>query len=337
MKIGKVLSVVVVGLASLIVISAVAVAIAVFGFSRGAKQQNFSPPDGQQATSPVGDTVLFSKSSGSSSFLYRKDKTGGTAVRLTSVLNGIESEASFSHDGKLVVYSFADTPDSRSAVWIVGIDGSSPHAISSENQDALHPVFSPDDSKVFIAMSSFTGHFSPVVRPARHDWDVFSVPVQAAAAIAGATPTQITHESFYDMQSLDAIRDPINPGETAILISTTGYPIGALIEQFGSGPSSRKEIFQPHVQGEPSVGPSFGEARFVHGGMDVLFVAASNRQGGNYDYDVYSMSDVTGAGIKQLTDLKGQTKNLRALPGNKALFENSGIMYLLDTQTTTPI
>jgi len=339
MKIGKLLSVIVVGLASLIVISAGAIAIASFAFSRGSKQQNVSPPDGQQAISPTGDALLFSKSSGSSSFLYRKAGASGKGVRLTRAMSGIESEPSFSHSGRLVVYSFADSPDSRSSIWIVGIDGSNPHAVTRESQDAMHPVFSPDDSEIFFGASSFNGHYSPVVRPARHDWDVFSVPVQATAGIAGAAPTQITHESFYAMQSLDAVRDSINPGEASILISTTGYPIGALIEQFGSGASGRKKIFQPHVQGEPSFGPAFGDARFGHDGMDVLFLAATNSQGGNYDYNVYSMSDVTGGEIKQLTHLKGMTKNLRVLPGNKAIFENGGTIYLLDIekQTTEPI
>lgn len=339
MKIGRLFSVVVAGLASLVVISAGAAAIALFGFSRGSRQQNFSPPEGQQAVSPTAEIFLFSKSSGSSSFLYRKDRANGTGVRLTSVLSGIESEPSFSHNGKLVAYSFADSPDSRSSIWIVGIDGSNPHALTSGSQDALHPVFSPDDAHVLFAASKFTGHYSPVVRPARHDWDVFSVPAQSTAGSAGATPTPITHESFYDMQSLDAIGDPLNPGETSILISTTGYPIGALIEQFGLGASNRKKIFQPHVQGEPSFGPAFGEARFANSGMDVLFLAATNPEGGNYDYNVYSMSDVTGSEIKQLTHLRGMTKNLKVLPGNKAIFENGGVMYLLDinTQITKPI
>ena len=37
--------------------------------------------------------------------------------------NGIESEPSFSRDGKLVVYSLAYKPDGKSAVW-VSADGS---------------------------------------------------------------------------------------------------------------------------------------------------------------------------------------------------------------------
>jgi hypothetical protein len=168
---------------------------------------------------------------------------------------------------------------------------------------------------------------------------VFSIPIQSSGAIAGVTPTQITHTSFYDLRSLDVDADGVNPGGTRILISTTGYPIGELIQEFIVGASGRDKIFQPHVKGESSVGPSFGEAHFINNGMDILFLAATDTVGGTYDYNVYSMSDVTGSDIKQLTHLKGMTKELKVLPGGKATFVNSGTTYLLDvaTQTANPL
>jgi Tol biopolymer transport system component len=330
---------VVVGLASFIVIALVIFAATFFAPSLNGKQQNFAPSDGQQAISPAGDTVLFSQNSGSSSFLYRKDSSNGTSARLTGALNGIESEATFSHNGKLVVYSFASSPDSGSSIWVVGTDGHNPHAITGKDVDALRPVFSPDDSTVFYAVSSFTGHYSPVVRPARHDWDVFSIPVQSNAAIASVKPTQITHSSFYDLQSLDVVADALNQGGTKLLISTSAYPIGPLFKEFNLGTSGKGKIFQPHVPGESSVGLAYGEARFIHDGMEILFLAASNKSGGNYDYNVYSMSDVTGSDIKQLTNLKGMTVGLKVLPNGKAAFVNGGVAYVLDigTQTTKPL
>jgi len=203
MRVGRVLSFAVVGLASVIVIAAGAIALNFFAQSCSAKQQNFAPPEGQKAVSPTSDTVLLSQTSGNSSFLYRKNPHDGTSVRLTSAAIGVESEASFSHNGKLVVYSFAKSADSKSAVWVVGIDGSNPHPLTGNDEDALHPVFSPDDSKVFYAASSFTGHYSPVVRPARHDWDVFSISLHSNATTVSIAPTQITHASFYDLLSLD--------------------------------------------------------------------------------------------------------------------------------------
>lgn len=330
MRVGKILAISVVSLASLIVIGAAAIAITVFATSRSGNQQNFVPPEGQAAVSHVGDMALFSRTSGGSSFLYRKSPSTGTSVRLTAAVSGIESEASFSHDGKLVVYTFASSPDSKASVWVVGADGRNPHSITGSDEDALHPVFSPNDSEVFYAASKFTGNHSPIVRPARHEWDVFSVSLQASAV-----PTQITHGSFYDLQSLDVVADGVNPGGTKLLISTTGYPIGALLEEFPLGDPGRDKIFQPHVPGESSTGPSYGEACFLHDGMEVLFVAATDTSDGNFDYNIYSMSDVTGVDIMQLTHLKGMTTDLRTLPDGKVTFVNSGVAHVLDLSTRT--
>jgi len=321
------------------VIAVSAIALFFFVRSASAKQQNFAPPEGQQAISPAGNTILFSQSSGNSSFLYRKNLSDGSSVRLTSASTGIESEASFSHNGKLVVYSFADSTDSKSMVWLVASDGSNPHPITAKDVDSLHPVFSPEDAKVFYAASTFTGNYDGLTRPARHNWDVFSIPIQQNPAAVNLPPSQITHSSFYDLQSLDAVADPLNKGGTKLLISTTGYPIGALIEEFNLGSSGRDKIFQPHIPGESSVGPSFGQARFLHDGMDILFLAASDTSGGNYDYNVYSMSDVTGSEIKQLTHLKGVTTDLRVMPNGKAAFVNGGTAFVLDvdTQSVKPL
>jgi hypothetical protein len=73
--------------------------------------------------------------------------------------------------------------------------------------------------------------------------------------------------------------------------------------------------------------------------MDVLFLAATDTSGGNYDYNVYSMSDVTGGDIKQLTHLKGMTTALKVLPDGRATFVNGGVAYVLDvgTQTVKPL
>ena len=141
------------GLAGLIVITASIVILAFVGAFHGRGQNSVPPPEGQQTISPGGDIALYSQVRGNSSFLYRKDPATGTNVRLTKASRGIESEAGFSHNGKLVVYSFATAPDSRSAVWMVSEDGRNPHPLTGDHEDALHPVFAPDDSKVFYAVS----------------------------------------------------------------------------------------------------------------------------------------------------------------------------------------
>ena len=65
----------------------------------------------------------------------------------------------------------------------------------------------------------------------------------------------------------------------------------------------------------------------------------ATRRGGNYDYNVYSMSDVTGGDLKQLTHLKGMTTDLKVLPDGKATFVNDGVTQVLDisTQTVNPL
>jgi hypothetical protein len=66
---------------------------------------------------------------------------------------------------------------------------------------------------------------------------VFSIALQSGAIPVGVAPTQITHASFYDLGSLDVAADGVNPGGIEILISTTAYPIGALLEEFPPGGS----------------------------------------------------------------------------------------------------
>jgi hypothetical protein len=84
-------------LAGLIVIAAFIIIFGVFGDVPRRRGQNLvRPPEGQQATSPVEDVALYSQVRGNSSFLYRKDPATRTNVRLTTVVRGIESEASFS-------------------------------------------------------------------------------------------------------------------------------------------------------------------------------------------------------------------------------------------------
>jgi hypothetical protein len=169
---------------------------------------------------------------------------------------------------------------------------------------------------------------------------VFSIVVQSGVVPVGAAPTRITHASSYDLESLDVAADGVSPGVIKLLISTSAYPIGALLEEFPIGDTGRNKIFQPHVPGESNIGPSYGDARFIHDGMDVLFLAATDTTAsGLYDYNVYSMSDVTGSEIKQLTHLKGMTTALKVLPDGRATFVNGGATQVLDigTQSVKPL
>ncbi len=300
--------------------------------SQRSVQQNFAPAAGVQASSQNAGGLLVSEAHGDSSFLVRNASPGHPRVRLTSAQSGIESEASFSHDGKLVTYSLAASPSSKSTIWVVGADGSNPHPLTNADEDALHPAFSPDDKAIFYAVSSWTGHHSPIAAPRRHEWNVY---VRALNSEPSTSPQQMTNESFYEVTSLDVASDGVRPGKTKILLSTTAYPIGALFEEIIPGAPEGKKIFQPHVPDAPTiVGPSFGEARFTDGGMTIIFLAAIEPpKGGNYDYNVYSMSDVTGGELKQITHLSGMTTELHILSPDQVSFVNAGAVH---TATVTP-
>ena len=214
------------------------------------------------------------------------------------------------------------------------LDGSNPHPVTREDEDALHPVFSPDDKAIFYARSSWTGHHSPIAAPRRHDWNVYKKELDSESSSA---PQQLTNDSFYELNSLDVVADDVRPGKTKILLSTSAYPIGALFEEIIPGAPEGKKIFQPRVPNAPTtVGPSFGEARFTDGGMTIVFLAASEPPGGgNYDYNVYSMSDVTGSDLKQITHVSGMTTELHMLPPNNVSFVNAGIVHTATMTSST--
>ena len=100
--------------------------------------------------------------------------------------------------------------------------------------------------------------------------------------------------------------------------------------------------FFGHALNFAQMGERHDAAKVLKGfaGAGVIeIVDATDISGGNYDYTVYSMSDVTGGEIEQLTHLKGMTTGLKVVPGGKATFVNGGAVYLLDisTQATKPL
>jgi hypothetical protein len=104
--------------------------------------------------------------------------------------------------------------------------------------------------------SRFNGHFSPIARPRRHEFDVVKAVVSGDGPIAGATAAELTQQHFFDLRSLSVSAD----GER-FLVSTSGYPIGELIEEFDiAKPLQVKRILQPHVRGEPATGAAYGQA-----------------------------------------------------------------------------
>jgi hypothetical protein len=243
---------------------------------------------------------------GSSSFIVLVDEEG-QPHRLTTRPSGLEGEPALSQDGKWIAYSLAESPEGKSEVWIAPSTGGSGTRVSSPDQDALMPAFAQADRSLLYVTSGFNGHYSPIARPRRHDFDInmAQLPPNRSA------PVQITHQKFFDMRSLSVSDDG-----AYFLISTTGYPIGDLIEELEIASRDRiKKIFQPLVPNSPSTGVAYGKAAYV--GMNIVFEAASMpADGGNFDYNLYEMSGVTGGNVTQLTKHQGLIDDISVEKGN---------------------
>ena len=271
---------------------------------------------GQQS----GILQAFAQTKGRASFVYILE--GGKARRLTHGENVWESSPVLSRDGRLVAYSCGSTQEGRSDVLVAHIDGSSVHRVSTADQDALMPAFDADGRSVFYVISRSFGHSSPIAASRRHDFDVMKVAIDPDQTIAGTVPVELTQSYFRDVQSLS-----VSPDGEQFLLSTTGYPIGGLLLEFWvEHPLRQHRVFQPHVPGESSTGPSFGQAMYVGDGMKIVFAAASEpATGGNYDYNVYQISEVTGSDLISLTHHKGMIDSLSvSLPKSVGFVDADG-------------
>jgi hypothetical protein len=190
------------------------------------------------------------------------------------------------------------------------------------------PAFGADDKTLLYVKSRFAGHYSPIARPRRHEFDIVKVIVDPDSPVAGAIPVELTQQHFFDLRSLS-----VSPDGERFLVSTSGYPIGSLIEEFDiSKPLQIKGIFQPHVPSEPSPGASFGQAAYAGDGMQIVFTAATEGKDGNYDYSVYRMSDVTGGELVILAQHSGMIDDLTVGNDGIIFISAGGKRYSVDTQ-----
>ena len=268
---------------------------------------------------PLTAPRVVTERNGGSEFLFISDSTGGSRRRLTTKNSGVESDPAISHDGRWVAFSYAESEEGKSEVWVASVDGRTVARVSGGDEDALMPAFGKDDRSLLYVRSMFNGHYSPIARPRKHNLDIYAIPLGPDGAIAGAVANQLTHQQFFDLRSLSVSDD----GER-FLVSTSGYPIGDLIEEFQiKNTQHPTRIFQPRAKGSPDIGPSYGDARYV--GMNVIFTAASEpQQGGNYDYNVYSMSGVTGGELTALTKHTGMIEELVVQDGKAFFLDASG-------------
>lgn len=266
---------------------------------------------------------------GEASFIYLKTPGSASRHRLTTRTRGWETEPVLSPNGKMVAFSVADNLEAKSEVWVSQIDGSNAHRVSAQDEDALLPAFA-DNATLLYVISRFSGHYSPIARPRKHDFDIEKIAVDPSGSVAGAKPVELTHQHFFDLRSLS-----VSPDGQHFLVSTSGYPIGDLIEGFEiANPLEIKFIYQPHVPTEPSTGAAFGDAAYIHDGTDIVFTAATEPPGGgNFDYNVYQMSAVTGSEITLLSKHSGMIDSLSVGPRDTISVSANGMNYTLDPQT----
>jgi dipeptidyl aminopeptidase/acylaminoacyl peptidase len=272
---------------------------------------------------------IFSVVEGRSSFIYIQPQGASQAHRLTTRKSGWETDGAVSPNGDAVAFALADGPESKSEVWLSKIDGSNAHRVSAAEEDALMPAFAPDGKTLLYAKSGFNGHYSPIARPRKHQFDVMKVLIDSDGPAGGAVPVELTQQGFFDFKSLS-----VSPDGERFLVSTSEYPIGSLIVEFDiAKPLGIKKIFQPHVPSEPPSGAEFGQAVYTNDGMGIVFTAATAGKDGMFDYNVYQMSDVTGAELVQLTHRTGTIDQMNVGRDGTVYFSENGQRYSFAAHT----
>lgn len=242
-----------------------------------------------------------------STFIYKIPLDTGKAARFTNSVSGFEGIPSFSPDGKRIVYSYA-APKGESRIVMANVDGSVLPSWPASITDDFDPSFSPDDKAIIFSRSGFYGHYSPIARPAQHEWNFY------AGEIDGTNVRRLTEESFYMVS-----RPSISPdGKTMLFVSSEqGGDVMAMysLEQ----PPKPKVILKPAVADETGH-TVIGDAMFMPDGNSVFFDAATTGSKGYFDYDLYTM-DLRTRKIEKLTSANGFSYALQlSRDGTTAVF-----------------
>ena len=283
------------------------------------------------AFSPDGKTLLGVLAESRTSFLYQISLDSGKAQRLTSTRSGYEGGASYSPDGKRVVYSYSENKDAHSTIMISNSDGSSVRRLTSNGND-FFPIFLRDNKTVLFGRANFFGAYSPIASPHMHEWDLYSIDDQ------GEHLQRLTKEALYQISPMCISAD----GKLLMFTSADGISIRSLASL--SPPFMN---LRPAVPNHPSR-PVYGEAKFLPDGKNIVFLAASESST-VYDYDVYRLNIETPKAEK-LTTGNGYASDLEVSPdGRTAVFvkwklgwnrsPESGDVTLLDLthNTTRPL
>jgi TolB protein len=103
------------------------------------------------ALSPDGKTVLFRRMSAADDGEIWTMNSDGTAERDVSDNAGADWGASWSPDGRAIVFSSVRNDGAPMQVWTIAADGSNPHQLTQEHGE--YPSFSPDGRQIAFASS----------------------------------------------------------------------------------------------------------------------------------------------------------------------------------------
>jgi Tol biopolymer transport system component len=280
------------------------------------------------AISPDGTCLLAVYANDTSSFIYKVPVDTGKATRLTAAPGGYEGLPSFSADGKRIAYSFSPGLGTSSRIFIADADGSNAHPLANSGTNDFGALLSPDNRVVIFKRYGYYGNYSPIARPAQHEWNFY------AADLNGNNVRQLTNESFYMVSPASLSPD----GKTLLFVDSFDeivlYPV--------DDSSKAKIILKPRLNGKQA--EVYSEAVFSPDGQSVLFTAAFDKWG-KFNYNVYRL-DLATQNVEPLTSAKGHAGQLQvSRDGQKAVFlhedhdRGSATVFLLDlkTRNLTPV
>jgi Tol biopolymer transport system component len=233
-----------------------------------------------------------------SSFIYKIALDTGKAARLTKVSGGFEGVPSFSPDGKRMVYSYSPSGGGHSYIVIANADGSGSRSWPSSDVDDLRPIFSPDNKTIIFARSSYYGSYSPIARPAQHEWNFY------LGDLDGENLRQLTNENFYMVSRASVSPD----GKNLLFVSSEQN--GDVVAIYSlEQPPKPKAILRPGVD-DGSGNSVVADVTFMPDAKSILFCAATTGAGGYFDYDIYRM-DLLTQEKEQLTRANGFSYGLQ--------------------------
>lgn len=266
---------------------------------------------------PDGAYVAAVYSHAGSEFIYKVSIATGIATRLTRAEQGFEGLPSFSPDGTRMAYSYSPGGKVHSYIVIANIDGSGPRPWPISDTSDLRPVFLADNEHILFARAGYYGNYSPIARPALHEWSFY------VGDLDGANVRPIVGEEFYGIS-----RVSVSPDGQKILFVPKGAS-SEPIEVYSLPPTT-----EPMISIKPPVEVDhrdriIADAMYMPDGKSILFNAATNHLA-RYDYDIYRM-DLQTQEVNRLTRNIGYAYGLQlSRDGKTAIFMRDSSHWFRD-------